>query len=138
MAGDGEIVRGWYAATEGRLDSAAVAYWYDDILHPEVDWRAVEGSLDDSGVMKGRERVRRYFEELLEAFENIVIEPLEIEEVGERVVMEVHFTGRSRGAGVPTELRFWVTYLVRDGKLASVREYLSHDDAIAAASLPAS
>jgi ketosteroid isomerase-like protein len=138
MVGDVEIVRGWYVATEGRLDSATVAYWYDDILHPDVDWRAVEGAPDDSGVMRGRERVRQYFEELLEAFEDVVVEPLEFNEVGDRVVVDLHFTGRSRGAGVPTELRFSVTCLVRDGKLASVREYLSREDAIAAASRPAS
>jgi ketosteroid isomerase-like protein len=135
VVGDAEIVRGWYAHTEGRLDSEALAFLYEDVWHPEIDWRAIEGAPDDSGVMRGRDRVRAYFEELQEAFENIVVRPLELVEVGECVVAEMHFVARSRGAGVPTELRFAMTYLLRDGRLTSGREYLTREEAIAAASL---
>jgi ketosteroid isomerase-like protein len=136
VVGDAEIVRGWFAHAEGRLDDAdTLAYWYEDVWDPEIDWRAIQGAPDDSGVMRGRDRVRAYFEELQEAFENIVVRPLELVEVGECVVADMHFVGRSRGAGVPTELRFAMTYLVKDGRLTSGREYLTREEAIAAASL---
>jgi ketosteroid isomerase-like protein len=134
VPGDIETVRGWYAlGAAGRFDADTLRYWYDEVWHPDIDWRAVEGAPDDSGVMRGRERVRKYFEELLEAFDDLVAEPLEFTEVGDHVLVDVRLTGRSRGGGVPTELRFSVTCLVKDGKLASGREYLSHDDAVAAA-----
>jgi ketosteroid isomerase-like protein len=135
VIGDVEIVRGWYAETGGRVDEAALAYWYANAWHPDIDWRAVVGAPDDSGVMHGRDRVRAYFEELLEAFENIVVELLELLEIGDHVVADVRLAGRSRSAGVPTEIRFALTYLLRDGKLLSGREYLTREEAIAAASL---
>jgi ketosteroid isomerase-like protein len=135
VVGATEIVRGWYAHTEGRFDSEALAYFYEDVWDPEIDWRAIEGAPDDSGLMRGRDRVRAYFEELQEAFENIVVRPLELVEVGECIVADMHFAGRSRGAGVPTELRFAVTFRLKDGRLTSGREYLTREEAIAAAGL---
>lgn len=135
MVGDLEIVRGWYAHTGGRLDADSLRYWYEDVWHPEIDWRAIEGAPDDSGVMVGRDRLRAYFEELQDAFEDIVVKPLDVTEVGDCVVAEMHFTGRSRGAGVPAELVFAITCRVEDGRLRSGREYLTRDEAIAAASV---
>jgi ketosteroid isomerase-like protein len=135
VVGDAEIVRGWYAATAGRIDGDAIDYWYENAWDQDIDWRAVEGAPDDSGVMHGRDRLRRYLEELQEAFDDIEVEPLELLDVGERVVADVRLRGRSRGAGVPTELHFAITYLLRDGRVVSGREYLTRDEAIAAASL---
>jgi ketosteroid isomerase-like protein len=130
-----EIVRSWYTATAGRIDAEALDFWYHTVWHPDVDWRAVAGAPDDSGVMYGRDRLRAYMQELQEAFDDIVVEPLEVTEVGEYVVADVRFRGRSRGAGVPVELRFSVTFRLRGGKVVSGREYLTHGEAIAAASL---
>lgn len=138
MVGDAEIVRAWYAEIGGRSDPETLAYWYENLWHPDIDWRAIEGAPDDSGVMHGRDRVRAYFVELQESFEDIVVEPLEMLDVGDHVVIDVRLTARSRGAGVPVELRFAATYLVKNGRLASAREYLTREEAIAAASLPAS
>jgi ketosteroid isomerase-like protein len=136
VVGDADIVRRWFAATAGRMDDDALAYWYENAWHPDIDWRAIEGAPDDSGVMRGRDRLRRYFEELAEAFEDIVVEPVELLDVGERVVAEIRLRARSRGAGVPTEMQFAATYVLRDGRIVSGREYLTRDEAIAAADLP--
>jgi ketosteroid isomerase-like protein len=138
MVGDAEIVRGWYVDGGVRVDSSAVDYWYEHAWHPDIEWRAVEGAPDDSGVMIGRDRLRAYYEELQEAFEEIVVEVLELTEVGDYVVADARLVARSRAAGVPTEIRFAVTFRLKDGKVASGREYLTHDEAMAAARRPAS
>ena len=135
MAGNAEIVRGWFTDTASKRDTAWLTYWYENAWHDDISWRAIEGAPDDVGVMHGRDRLRVYVEELQEAFDGIVVEPLEIVDVGEDVVVEVRISGKSRAGGVPTEMTFAVLYTLRDGKVARGREYASRDEAIAAASL---
>lgn len=137
MAGDAETVRGWFEEIGGRLDAAGLTDWYENTWHEDISWRAIEGAPDDFGVMHGRARVRTHLEELQEAFEEIVLDPIEIADLSEFVMVELRLTARSRAGGVPTEIRYWVLYRLRDGKAAWVREYASRDEAIAAASLPA-
>jgi ketosteroid isomerase-like protein len=136
-AGDAELVRGWYSESGWELDDAALAYWYENAWHDDLSWRAIEGAPDDVGVMHGRDRLRAYFEELDEAFDGIVVEPVDIVDVGEHVVVELRMSGRGRGGGVPTKMTFAILYTLRDSKIAHGREYASRDEAIAAASVPA-
>jgi ketosteroid isomerase-like protein len=135
-AGDGELVLGWYSDSGGKLDAAALTYWYENAWHEDISWRAIEGAPDDVGVMHGRDRLLVYFEELQEAFDGIVFEPVEIVEVGENVLVEARMSGKSRGGGVPTEMTLAVLYTLRDGKVVRGREYASPDEAIVAASGP--
>jgi ketosteroid isomerase-like protein len=136
VAGDAEIVRGWFAESAGKLDAGGLTYWYENAWHEDISWRAIEGAPDDVGEMHGRDRLRRYYEEFLEAFEGIVLDPIEIADMGEYVMVELHMAARSRAGGVPTEIRFGLLYRLRDGKVAWGREYASRDEAVAAASLP--
>ena len=51
-----EIVRPYLAAYDsGGLDAPA-EFW-----HPDVDWRAVEGYLDDVGPIRGPDELRQYY-----------------------------------------------------------------------------
>ena len=53
-----DVVRRQFEAFDsGGLD-AMVEFW-----HPEIDWRAVEGAADDAGVLRGRDAMRRYYED---------------------------------------------------------------------------
>jgi ketosteroid isomerase-like protein len=130
---DAEIVRGWFAERAGKLDAVTVMWWYENSWHEDISWRAIEGAPDDVGEMHGRDRLRAYYEEFLEAFEGIVMDPIEIADIGEYVMVELHVEARSRAGGVPTEIRFGLLYRLRDGKVAWGREYASRDEAIAAA-----
>jgi ketosteroid isomerase-like protein len=136
VAGDAELVRGWFADVGWKLDAAGLTYWYENAWHDDISWRAIEGAPDDVGVMHGRDRLRAYFEEFQEAFDGIVFEPVEIVDVGEHVLVELRMSAQSRGGGVPTEITFAVLYTLRDGTVVRGREYASRDEALAAASLP--
>src|SRR2546423_13756768 len=89
MAGNAGTVRAWFSETAGMLNAAALTYLYENAWHEDISWRAIEGAPDDAGVMHGRDRLRSYFEELQEAFEEIVIEPIEIADIGEHVMAEL-------------------------------------------------
>ena len=50
-----EIVRAQFAALgHGGLEAVA-RFW-----HPDIEWRAIVGAVDDAGVMQGEDAVRRY------------------------------------------------------------------------------
>src|SRR5215207_8135872 len=100
-----EIVRGSLRAfEEGGLGGMA-DFWATDI-----NWRAMEGALDDVGEMQGADALRRYYEDWLDIGDD-------------RVLAVLHVTARAKASGVETELRYAVICTVRDGKIARGREY---------------
>ena len=126
-----EIVRDAAAAfNRGDLD-AWLEYWTDDI-----DYRAVEGALDDRGPMHGKDAVQAYFQDWLDTFDDLKAEPLElIDAADEQVVTVLRFGGRAKLSGVEADLTFAVVYTLRDGKVARGREYWTRDEALEAAGL---
>jgi ketosteroid isomerase-like protein len=121
-----EIVRKQFEALErGGLDAVA-EFW-----HPEIEWRAVEGAADDVGVMRGHDRLRRYYEDWINTFDDL---RAEVERVlfdaDGRVVVSVRNYGRGRASGVETEGRYYVACTVRDGQIVSGREYESGEQAL--------
>jgi ketosteroid isomerase-like protein len=126
-----EIVRDAVVAyNRGDLDTL-LAYCADDI-----DYRAVEGALDDRGPMHGKDAVRAYFQDWLDTFDDLKAEPLElIDAADEQVVTVLRFGGRAKLSGVEADLTFAVVYTLRDGKVARDREYWTRDEALEAAGL---
>jgi ketosteroid isomerase-like protein len=113
------------ALADGGLEAMA-EYWDD-----EIQWRAIEGAPDDVGEMQGRERVRRYFPEWVELFDDITNFAEELVDIGDdRVLALQRATGRARLSGAETEMRFAVVYTVRDGKIVRGREYMDRAKAL--------
>jgi ketosteroid isomerase-like protein len=127
-----DVVRdSWTALAAGGLD--AMAEFWDE----EISWRAIEDAPDDSGEMHGVAAARRYVEDWLDTFEDIVNVPQELLDVGdERVIAVQHVTGRARLSGVETELRYAVVYTLREGKIVRVKEYRNREQALDAVGLP--
>ena len=126
---DVEVVRSLFAAWgRGGLDAAA------EVWHPQIDWRAAEGALDDVGEIRGREAMRAYLQDWLEEFDEFGVEIEEVIDAGQNVVAVQRISGRAKGSGVPTDLRFAVVYTIRDGKIGRGREYWTKDEALEAAS----
>ncbi len=100
-----------------------------------MDYRAVEGAPDDVGVMHGRDALVRYLADWAETFADFSTELEEAEAIGEdQVVVVGRVSGRARASGVETELRLAVLYTVRGGRIVRGREYMTKDEALAAAS----
>jgi ketosteroid isomerase-like protein len=126
-----EIVRrGADAFARGGLDALA-EYWTDDI-----DYRAIEGALDDRGAMHGKEAVRAYAQDWLGTFDDVRSEPVELIDAGEdRVIAVTRFSGRAKLSGVETDITYAALYTIRDGKIARGRQYWTREEALEAAGL---
>jgi ketosteroid isomerase-like protein len=126
-----EVVRDSLRAFADEGLDALAEFW-----HPDINWRAIEGALDDVGEMRGTAAVRRYAQDWLDTFEDITNVAEELLAVGDdRVVAVQHLTGRARLSGVETELRYAVLYTLRERKIIRVREYSDRDQALKAAAL---
>ena len=119
------------AFNRGDLDTWLDQYWADD-----VDYRPVEGALDDRGPMHGKDAVRAYLQDWTDTFESFKVEPLEVTDAGQgQVVAVFRLSGRAKLSGVEADLTFAVVYTLSDGKIARGREYWTRDEALEAAGL---
>ena len=108
--------------------------WYDHIWAEHIDHRAIEGAPDDIGPILGRDAMRRYLEDWYEMFPDLVVEPVELIDIGpERVIVVWHVAGTAEQSGVRTELRLSIIYTIRDDRIVHSREYQTKDEALAAA-----
>ena len=119
-----EIVRDAAAAfNRGDLDAWLDEYWTDDI-----DYRAVEGAIDDRGPMHGKDAMRAYCRTGSTRSTTSDVEPVELIDAGEdQVVAVLRISGRAKLSGVETDLTFAVLYTIRDGKIARGREYWTRE-----------
>ena len=118
------------AFNRGDLD-AALADCADDI-----DYRAVEGALDDQGPIQGKDALRAYVQDWIDTFDQLKVEPLEVIDVGEdQVIAVLRNSGRAKLSGVETDLTYAALYTIRDGKIAQGREYWTKEQALQAAGL---
>jgi ketosteroid isomerase-like protein len=126
-----EVVRAQFAALgRGGLE-AVTRFW-----HPDIEWRAIEGALDDVGLMRGEDAVRRYYQDWIDTVDHLQVEVVEvIAEAGEQVVVVVRNSGRGRVSGAPSTGRYYVACIVRDGRIVNGREYGTRVQALEAAGL---
>src|SRR5262245_53673973 len=105
-----------------------------EFLDTDINWRAIEGAPDDVGEMHGPEAVRRYLQDWIDVFDSATNVPEELVDLcDDRVLAVQHATGRAKGSGVETDIRYAVIYTLRDGKIVRGREYLDRSQAIEAA-----
>ena len=112
------VLRSWATFADSGLDAMA-EFWDADI-----NWRAIEGALDDVGEMQGIDAARRYCQDWLDTFDDLTSVPEEVIDADDdRVIAVQRVTGRARLSGVETEIRYAVVYELRAGKILRVREY---------------
>jgi ketosteroid isomerase-like protein len=126
-----EIARDAAAAfNRGDLDA-----WLE-YLTVDIDFRAAEGAPDDHGPIKGKEAMRAFVQDWLDTFDDLRVEPIELIDAGEDVVLAVNkFSGRAKLSGIETDLTYAELSTFRDGKIARSRQYFTRDEALEAAGL---
>jgi len=105
-AGDADAIRGAFAE--------------------DAEW-CLTGELPLSGTWKGRDVIfDAFLTRAMESYEpgSVSFEVTHLLGDGDRVAMEWITRGRSRG-GEPYENHYFGLFTVRDGKIASIREYLA-------------
>jgi ketosteroid isomerase-like protein len=109
---------------------------WNSLYHADAEWFDPP-EVPGSGVHRGREGIRQYFDELLEiAAEGFNIEVDALEDVGRDCVL---IRGRTvlvaRGSGIPIDAKVFQLVDVRDGRVRRVRNFRSSEEALGAVGL---
>ena len=125
-----EIVRASLEAFErGGVD--ATLRFYD----PELTWEEARDE-PEAETHRGHDGLRALVAKWLVPFDDLRIEPEELIDAGDAVVMPYMFRGRERSSGsdiaAPETWVFWF----RDGKISEVREYRRKAEALEALGQP--
>jgi ketosteroid isomerase-like protein len=106
------------------------------LLSPEVVFEenpVVPGLRD---VYRGRAEVREWIEAVLEVFENLQVEVVELTELGDDgVFAETVSMARGTASGVPVEFRFWMVAWFAERKITRRQVFWTRDQALEAAGL---
>ena len=121
--------RGYEAFNRGDIDGLL------DLCGPDIEWR--DFATLDSDTVTGKDAVRAYFEMVMEAWEQIRLEPEEIIDLGGgRVVVVSHLTGRGKGSGVEVETQGADVLTFDEGSLVRWMGYADRAQALEAAGPP--
>jgi ketosteroid isomerase-like protein len=98
------------------------------LLHPDV---TVEVHTDrpDIGreIYHGHEGFLDNFAELQDVFDDLVIDPQDLEDRGDRIMVTTRITGKGKGSGVAIEAKIFHVWTLRDG-MASRLEIFSNEE----------
>jgi ketosteroid isomerase-like protein len=115
-----------------------VAAWNDgdyealvEMCHPDVEWTFSDRLPDATGQIKGRDEVRRFFENFTSDWSEISIRPERIADPGEDVVADVEFTAKGRD-GIEVTMHFVHVWTIRDGQIVRFRGFPSFEEALEA------
>jgi ketosteroid isomerase-like protein len=103
-------------------------------LHPDLVWETAV-NVPGPQVFRGREGVVEAFTGLLEEFPDWRVEPQEFVEAEDAILVRNVGVATGRESGVPIRQPFTQMWEFSDGRPIRVREFLDHDDALAAAGL---
>jgi uncharacterized protein len=100
---------------------------------PEIEWLFPPLLAGESA--RGLKEVRRLWEGLDEAFEDLRLEPEEFVDAGDHVVVRSRFHGRGKESGVETEVSMHSVTALRDGRIVRIEYFSDWAEALEAAEL---
>jgi ketosteroid isomerase-like protein len=100
-----------------------------EALHPEIDWH-IRVDLPGSRTLHGYEDVKRRDADWKQAFGDLHLEPVEVNEASGKTVVLVHFHGRLKGSGQIVDMNeVWVLSW-RCDRIIEIREYKNKAEAL--------
>jgi ketosteroid isomerase-like protein len=112
------------------LDFFSEEIVWDDFFSEEIVWEAVEDA-PDAGTYRGHEEIRGYLEDWLETVDGFHNELRGLTELGAGVVADVRFSGCIKETDNEMTFDYSQASLIEDGKVARIKEFREHDDAVA-------
>ena len=128
-----EALREMFAILNERGVGAATEA-FGELLAPDFALEEA-AEMPDSEAYTGREAFIENMGKLEESTEELRLEPLEIVDLGEKVIVVVSMSGRGQGSSVPVEMAFAQLWSLRDGKAVSLRDYATRAEALEAVGL---
>ena len=101
----------------------------------DINYRAVEGALDDVGLMEGPDALRDHLRQWEETFEKGRMEVEELIDAGGPGRRPRTRHRADEGERGRVDLRYAIVFTIRDGKIAAGREYFTREEALEAAGL---
>jgi ketosteroid isomerase-like protein len=118
------ILRDAYAAfNRGDIDAAVAG------LDPQIEWSEPE-SFPGGGMYHGRDGAKRYLTQSRAAWAEVISEPEQFIDAGERVVVFVHARVRAKDSKDWQDVRLADVYTVRDGKIVAMRAFGDRQEAL--------
>ncbi len=99
-------------------------------MHPDIEWKTTR-----TGTYRGHEEVLRFYEDMREPFEEVMVEPGEWFDQGDRIVVFLRIRARPRGSDAVAENRVGHLWTMRDGKAIRCETFPRREDALQAAGL---
>lgn len=123
--------QGFQAVNRGDLDLLLAVYHEDVTTVFDASGGFVPPGL--AGEHRGRDGFKRLFEEWQSAWEDLRVEPRELIDAGERLIVTVEITATGRGSGVPATLRYFDVYALRAGRISRHEMFADRVAALSAA-----
>jgi ketosteroid isomerase-like protein len=118
------IRRAYDAISRGDIQGAVAAV----DLAPDILWSEPDDFFA-GGTYRGAQGVAEYLTRSYEASEKVQSLPEEIVEVGDKIVVLVHFQAWPKGGGQMREGRIADVYTVHDGKVVQMQAYRDPEEA---------
>ena len=96
----------------------------------DIEWKTTR-----TGRHRGHEEVRRFMEDMREPFEEVMVEPDEWFDHGDRIVVFLRIRARPRGSDAVAENRVGHLWAMRDGKAIRCETFPRREEALEAAGL---
>ena len=112
-----ELVRAGYEAWN-RGDIT----WALKHLDPQVELRDPPDA-PDAQVWHGHEGYRRQLEQFMAAWEDASLEPEEIVDAGDKVLVRVRYWGRAKDEGIEVHAQVFHVFTIRDGRGISIEVF---------------
>jgi ketosteroid isomerase-like protein len=124
-----ELIRAMLAEANRMAEVGSFDAWLA-FFSEEIVWEAAEDA-PDAGTYQGHEGIRTYLRDWLETVDGLHNELRGLTEMGAAVVADVRFTARIKGTDNAMAFDYSQASLIEDGKVARVKEFREHDDAVA-------
>jgi ketosteroid isomerase-like protein len=125
MGENTELVREALAAfARGEFDQAL------EFAHPEIVSERVP-PIPDPQIYHGIDGVLEMYADWTADFDEFEMDPVGLEEAGDRVIVEMVQRGTGKASGVPVVGRFWLVYTFAAGRITRQDAYLTREQAVA-------
>jgi ketosteroid isomerase-like protein len=134
MSLDVELVHQGYAALNEALETAdfqPFIAFIEQRCDPKIVLKPA-GVFPESAETRGREGMMRLLTAQAEAFERLRIEPQEVIEAGDRIVVSVSFGGRARHTGLEVDVSVAHVWTLHNHKALRLDMYSSKAEALEA------
>jgi ketosteroid isomerase-like protein len=119
------VVRRGYAAVNRRdFDFALTA------IDPGIELHRAQVFLDVSGTFHGHDGYLQVWRQILDSFRDIRLDPEELLDFGDRLLVTTNVSGKGAGSGVPYSQQIFQLFTFRRGSVVRQDDFQDHAEAL--------